>query len=146
LKPPGYVSDLSFIRRTEAEGGNHRLSVEEIGAAGIRDQGTGNSGLKCFRLAAKQGTKVFGLEADFGAGWVFEIFRQELRGQFLTIEKRTEVGVTSLRRDLPRAHPEVNADHGVEPEDGGENLFHGRNLAHFGDLSNEGNFGAPDGN
>jgi len=68
------VFDLSFIRRSETDGGNDRLAVEEIWAAGIRDQRAGNSGVFSFCLGAEQGIEAICLEADLGAGKVFKVF------------------------------------------------------------------------
>lgn len=76
--------DLIFVRRTETEGGDDRLAVEEIWAAGIRDQRARDSRLFCQRLSAKQGIEVFSFETNLGAGKVFEIFSQNVRTQFLT--------------------------------------------------------------
>ena len=71
--------DLSLLRRSQPDGGHSRVAVEEIRAAGIRDQRARNSGQLGFRLRAKQRIEVFGLKANFGGGKVFEIFRQEWR-------------------------------------------------------------------
>ena len=108
--------DLLVIRRSQADGGNDRLAVEKIEAAGIRDERARDIGCLGFALNAKQGIKVFAVETNLGAGEIFEVFSQDSGIQFLAFEKRAEICVTSLRSDLARSHPEIGTDDGVKPE------------------------------
>jgi hypothetical protein len=52
------VFDFVLLRWSESDGGYNRLTVEEIGAAGIRNQSARNSAMEGFRFSAKQGVKV----------------------------------------------------------------------------------------
>jgi len=71
------VFDIVFVRRTETEGGYDRLAIEEIQAAGIRNEEVRDSGKFCLREGAQQGIEVFCPEADLGAGKIFEVIGQK---------------------------------------------------------------------
>ena len=89
------------------------MAIEEMGTAGIRDQGARNSGRVRLRLSAKQGVEMFSLEADFGARKRPEIFRQSRRIGFLAFEESAEISVPGLRSNFARRHPQIRTHHGV---------------------------------
>ena len=120
---------LSFVRRPETEGGNDRLAIEEIGAAGIRDQGTRNSSALCFRFCAEQCVEGPGVKTDFSARKTFEVFGRQLRIELLALEEGPEVSVTGLRSNFAGGHPQVRTHDGAEPENGIDYLCHGEDYS-----------------
>jgi hypothetical protein len=130
------VFDLIFVRRTEADGGDDRQAIEEIGTAGIRNQGIGNSGVFSFRLGAEEGIQVLCFETNLGAGKTFEVFSEECRIRFLTTKKSSEIGVTSLGGDFARGHPQVGTDYGVEPKNRVKYLRHAWDDTHIRTIVN----------
>ena len=102
------------------------MAIEEIWAARIRDQRTGNSGGLSLRFSAQQVVQVSTAKTDLRAGKIFQIFAQHFRVQFLAFEKSAEISVAGLGSNFTRGHPQVGTDHGVEPQFGIRNLCHGR--------------------
>ena len=111
------------------------MAIEEIGAAGIRDERTRDSSGLGFGLRAKQSVEVFGLETDLSAWKVLDVISQKLRIQFLATKEGADVSMASLRCNLAWGHPQIDTHHGIKPKRF-RNLRHGRIISQVRDSSN----------
>jgi hypothetical protein len=98
--------------RAKSQSSDRGPALEEIGAAAINDQKSGNAGLLRFRFGTDERNQA-GLKTNLGAGRIGGVRRRYLREGTGSFEEGTEITVTRLAGTLTGRHADVIANHGI---------------------------------